>query len=124
MYQTAERTALLLALLYERSGKARIRLSTKTFMLVSGRRNKRSAFVRAVRGELESLVGLALLELGGNRGGFAMLRISALDGAPTVQAKTLLPRSDRDDLSNEELWQEIGTLNEPEADEGEDEEAA
>ena len=99
--------ALQIAVLMKRSEEKRARLSDKTFRLISQREKLRDKFISDVRGCLEDL-GILMVGLG--RGGFAMIWISALEGAPAVTAKKYL--TDRRDLATgkkaeNELWDEL-----------------
>lgn len=107
MYPDASFVALQMAVVMKRSKKKRARLSDKTFRLISQRGTLRDKFISDVRGSLEDL-GVLMVRL--ERGGFAMILISALEGAPAVTAKNYLP--ERRDLATgkrkgNELWQEL-----------------
>ena len=104
MYPSPTRVALTLAVMLKRSGKTRARVSDKTFRLVSRRTNLRGAFVTSVREWLEDF-GVFATEL--DRGGFALVAISALDGAPPITAKQLLPAPERKKITDEALLAEL-----------------
>jgi len=87
MKRTAEETAVLVALLQKRAGRKRARISEKTIRVLSKRRFLRVAFLENLSKELDDL-GLRLVEL--QRGGFGLLSISSLSGAPTILAKQYL----------------------------------
>ncbi len=90
--RTIRETALLIAWLYKRANKTRARISNKTVLVLSKRKKYiRTSFIERLSTELEDL-GLFILEL--ERGGFGLIPISALDGAPAITAKKFL----RDDL--------------------------
>lgn len=98
--RTARETALLIALLYKRANKTRARISNKTVLVLSKRKKYiRTSFIERFSIELEDL-GLFLLEL--ERGGFGLIPISALDGAPAITAKKFL-RDDLRKLRNNEI---------------------
>lgn len=96
------RIALLLAVLLKRSGKTRGRLSEKTLRLLSGRTTLRERLIENVQGALDDL-GVMMVRL--ERGGFALVAYSALEGAPPLTASQLL--KDRKGLSDEDLWEEL-----------------
>lgn len=85
--RTAEQTALLIALLFQRSEQRQARLDTGTIRCLSKRRHIRSAFVKTLTLQLDRL-GLILMELDG--GGFGLLASSTLAGAPTVTIEAYL----------------------------------
>ncbi len=87
MKRSPEETALLISLLFKRSGQKRGRLSGNTIRLLSKRQYLRVAFLHALQEQLDDF-GFVLLEL--ERGGFGIIPISALDGAPAITAKKYL----------------------------------
>jgi hypothetical protein len=87
MKRTIEETAILVALLLKRSGQKRARLSESTIRVLSKRKTLRDAFKERLRSELDD-IGLHLVQL--ERGGFGILPINALDGAPAITAKKYL----------------------------------
>ena len=87
MKRTMEQTALLVATLLKRSGKRRARISEKTIRVLSKRKTLRDSFKELLRGELDDL-GIHLVQL--DRGGFALIAISALEGAEPINAKEYL----------------------------------
>jgi|EBPBio282013_DNA_FD.fasta_scaffold147001_1 hypothetical protein len=101
-YPSAETVALRLAVLLKRLDKTRARVSEKTFGILSRRKTFREAFIVGVRDATEDL-GVLLVRL--DRGGFALITISSLDGAPTAQVKNLMP--DFKKLSDDSLWNEL-----------------
>ncbi len=103
MYTTPVKTALLLAVLLKRSGKTRARASEKTIKLLSGRVRLRGAFIVEVIARLEDF-GVMAVEA--DRGGFSLISIPALEGAPPITAKAFL--SDFRQLSEEDLFAELG----------------
>lgn len=109
-YPTADTVALLLAVLLHRSGKSRARISEKTLKNLSGRtRCLRDAFIAEVQGWAEEY-GVIMVRL--QRGGFALMSIEALEGAPAVMAKTFLAdehaQLKQGSLDTEALLEELG----------------
>ena len=84
MYPPPKEVALLMAVMLKRAEKTRARVSEKTVKTMAGRSALRDAFVFELRQSLEDY-GVLLVRL--DRGGFALVAISALEGAPTVVAK-------------------------------------
>ena len=82
-YRRSETVALLLAAMLHRSGKTRGRISEKTLKLVARRTNLRGAFETEVSDWLNSY-NVWLLPL--DRGGWALVAKSALEGAPPLTA--------------------------------------
>lgn len=91
---TPHQTAILLAVILNRSGQNRARLSGKTIKILGQRRNLRQAFSTQV---IDALIeyGWALFETGG---GYSAVRISTLDAAKPVTAKNGLSKQERDAL--------------------------
>jgi hypothetical protein len=87
MKRTTEETAILVALLLKRSGQKRARLSESTIRVLSKRKTLRDAFKERLRSELDD-IGIHLVQL--ERGGFGIIPINALDGAPAITAKKYL----------------------------------
>lgn len=81
MKRTAQDTATLIALLQKRADRNRARVSEKTIRLLSRRRFLRTAFLDNLSKELDDL-GIHMVEL--ERGGFGIIRVSTLNGAPTI----------------------------------------
>jgi hypothetical protein len=103
-YRTARHTALLIALLLQRSGKNRVRFSDKTVKKLADRERLKSAFVVEV--QLETMnIGVVLVEL--NRGGFGAMWAKPLEGAEVVKAATLLPLSQRNALSETDILEKL-----------------
>src|SRR5258708_3336893 len=88
MKSSAEQTAVLVATLLKRSERRRARVSDKTIRVLSRRRTLRDAFKERLRAELDD-IGIHLVEL--ERGGFGIIPINALDGAPAITAKKYMP---------------------------------
>jgi len=87
MKRSTERTAILVAALLRRSGQRRARISENTIRVLSKRRTLRDAFKERLRAELDD-IGIHLVQL--ERGGFGVIPINALDGAPAITAKKYL----------------------------------
>lgn len=103
IYPTFRTVALRIAVLLKRSGKQRARISDKTLRILSQRGTLREALVSGVRAHLEDL-GIVAIRL--DRGGFALIHASALDGAPSALVKHLMPEYRK--LDDEQLWNELG----------------
>jgi len=101
-----ELVALRLAVLLKRTSKARARVSEKTLRLLSGRSTLREAFLSTVRAHLEDL-NVTFVRL--DRGGFALIATSALEGAPPALVKNLMPNFKT--LSDHDLWNELEPTN-------------
>ena len=97
-----ETVALRLAVLLKRTEKTRARVSEKTLRILSGRTSLRDSFVVSVRNALEDF-GVVSFRL--DRGGFALIATSALEGAPPALVKNLMP--DFKNLSDDKLWNEL-----------------
>lgn len=110
MIETADKTALVLAVMLKRSGKARARISEKTLRLISRRTSLRDAFVVAVEDVLD---GLDIIMVRIPRGGFVLISKASLEGAPplTVKGNPDVPK-----LSQDQLESELG-LTDPDDDE-------
>lgn len=87
MRLTPYQSGLLIALLFKRSEASRARLSELTVRKLSGRTKLRTAFLSDLRTVLDDL-GLAFLEI---ERGFALVPLAALNGAPSITAKKLMP---------------------------------
>jgi hypothetical protein len=101
-YSSVDTVALRLAVLLKRSEKTRARVSEKTLRILSGRSTLRDSFVVGVRNALEEL---SVVSVRLDRGGFALIATSALEGAPTALVKNLMP--DFRKLSDDNLWNEL-----------------
>ncbi len=119
MKRTPADTALLVATLLKRSGKRRARISEKTIRLLSKRKTLRDSFKEMLRGALDDL-DIHLIQL--NIGGFAIIEISALEGADPITAVKFLA----DELKNLKKGSPEGVFDrlrdELEADEADDSE--
>lgn len=88
MYRSYDHIALILAALLKESGRTRLRISDKTFRMASGRPTAiRRALVEGVEGWLADY-GVMMIEL--DRGGYALIATSALEGAPSTTLKRTL----------------------------------
>lgn len=117
MYETSMDTALLLAVMLRRSKKTRGRVSEKTIKFVSRRERLKGAFLADLRGELEEL-GVMMVPL--DRGGYALVAMSALEGAPTILARDFIIDEVRSmhgsSLNRAALWKELGFEKEADTD--------
>ena len=109
MYPHPRIVALLLALMVHRQKKARARISEKTLRSVSRRSTIRGSFLSDLGGELED-IGYVLVSLA--RGGYALIAISALEGAPSLLARDHIAEELRSlrngTLDEAALWRELG----------------
>jgi hypothetical protein len=87
MMRTIEQTAILVAVLLKRAEAKRARVSDKTIRVLSKRKTLRVVFLSELVAALDDL-GVHMVEL--ERGGFGLIPISALDGAPSILAKNYL----------------------------------
>ena len=110
--RTPFQAALLITLLFKRSEKNRARISDTTVRKLAQRERLRSAFIDTLTDELDGL-GIVLIEL--ERGGFGLIHVSTLNGAPSITAKKYLKddlkrirrkESDFDDIMDEIGWYE------------------
>ncbi len=85
--RTPEETALLIALLLQRSEQKHARISLPTLRRLSKRRHIRMAFLSMVEDHLDDL-GVILFEL--ERGGYGLIPSRALEGAQIITAKQYL----------------------------------
>jgi hypothetical protein len=92
---SAYQTALLVALMFNRSGFKRARLTSKTLCVISGRTNLRSHFIVQLQAELDDL-GLILFE---SDRGFGLIRYSLLNGAMVLSESSHIA----DELADIEL---------------------
>lgn len=89
MYPSPKQAALLIALMLKRAEKTRARVSEKTVKLICERSMLRDAFLYDLRRWLEDF-GVLLVRL--ERGGFTLVAVSALEGAPPIFAKDSLAK--------------------------------
>ncbi len=101
-YPTPDTVALRLAVLLKRTEKTRARVSEKTLRILSGRSTLRDSFVIDLRNALEDL---SVVSVRLDRGGFALIATSALEGAPPALAKNLMPEFKK--YTDDELWREL-----------------
>jgi hypothetical protein len=85
--RTAQQTAVLVALLFKRSGERRARVSEKTIRRLAKRSHLRTVFLKQLLDHTDDL-GLTMTEL--PRGGYGILPSSALEGAKPITAKKYL----------------------------------
>lgn len=117
MKPSPQLVALRIALLFKRFGKTRARITDKTFRMLSERVTIRDVFSADVRNKLEDL-GISATQLA--RGGFSLITISALDGAPPITVKKYLAETPWKSLSDDELWEIVNDENQDEQDLAED----
>lgn len=82
----ADDAALLIALLYKRAARSRIRLSESTVKRISGRKKLRVVFLNELKAAMDDL-GYIFVDI--DRG-FAVMPFEALNGAAAATAKRLL----------------------------------
>ncbi len=92
---SAYQSALLVALMFNRSGLKRARLTSKTLCNISGRVSLRSHFIVQLQAELDDL-GLILFE---SERGFGLIRYSLLNGAMVLSESSHIA----DELADIEL---------------------
>lgn len=106
----ANETALLLAVIFKRSGAARARISDKTLKLLGYREKLRCSFAGRV-GEHLSDLGMILIEL--DTGGYGLMPSKALEAAKAITAKKWMTEEEVDRLKDgrlfdiDELWNEL-----------------
>lgn len=109
MYTSARLVAVLLATMLHRADLTRARISDRTLRIVSRRTTLRDAFIGNVRAWLEDL-GVELFSL--DRGGYALVAISALDGARAITARRLISEElqyvRNGTIDEGALWAELG----------------
>jgi len=96
MYRTAKQTACLLAVVLNRSGQSRARVSAKTIKILAIRTNLRSAFVVELIAALADGYDWILFELAS--GGYGAVQAKALEAAKSVTAKRWLTDEERKEL--------------------------
>lgn len=118
--RTRYQTALLLALLVKRSGERRVRVSAKTFKMLSGRKQLRSSFVVDVSEHLQGDFGVYLTEL--DTGGYGLIYAKSLEAAKAALGTKLLTQEElsllkrREDLNWTGLEEELTDLDDEEED--------
>lgn len=101
---TAQQTAVLLAVVLNRSGQNRARVSSKTIKLLGQRHNLRSAFFTLVAEALLEY-GWALIEI---PGGYSASKLSTLSAAKAVTAKNLLTDAERKAVKDDKSdWRKL-----------------
>ncbi|GGX23289.1 hypothetical protein [Undibacterium macrobrachii] len=117
MYPSSKQVALIIAVLFKRSEKTRARVSEKTIKSLARRTTLRSAFTSDLRCWLEDF-GILLVQL--DRGGFALVTIAALEGAPTILAKNYVKEERKalasGTLNEDTLFEELGITSEEDED--------
>lgn len=93
--RTPRETAILLAVILNRSEQSRARVSAKTVKLLAIRKNLRLAFTMQLIVEIAEF-GWILFEI--NSGGFGAVQAKALEAAKPVTAKRLLSDDERSAL--------------------------
>ena len=119
MKRTAEETAILVALLQKRARVKRARISEKTIRVLSKRRTLRTVFLDRLSKELDEL-GIHMVEI--DRGGFGIIPIRALDGAPAILAKTFLSDDLKKLKRSEQVFAKFRAELEQDVEEGQEEE--
>ena len=89
--RTARQTAILLAVILNRSGQSRARISAKTILHLARRQRLRVAFLQNIMDELLEF-DWVLAEVGG---GFGAVRASALEAAKAVTGRRFLTAEER-----------------------------
>ncbi|MCZ4289712.1 hypothetical protein [Hoeflea alexandrii] len=120
MNRTSTQTACLLAVILQRSGNTRARVSAKTIRILSKRTQLRSAFIVELIAVLADRYDWILFELA--VGGYGAVKASTLEAARPVTAKRLLTDDERQALrrknaSFDQFEEEVA----PEHDQPEDE---
>lgn len=96
MNRTVDETALLLAVILNRSAQSRARVSTKTLKLLARRTHLRSVFIVQLTTTLADRYDWILTELA--TGGYGAVQAKALEAAKPVTAKRYLTDDERKDL--------------------------
>jgi hypothetical protein len=92
MLRSAEETAILLAVILNRSGQTRARVSAKTIKILGKRSDLRRSFAAAVTDAMPEY-GWIIFEIG--RAGYGAIRAEVLTAAKAVTAKRLLTEDER-----------------------------
>jgi hypothetical protein len=85
-------TAMLLAVLFHKTGEVRIRVSEKTVKLFGLRKRLRPAFTVAVMEQLSTEFSLGMIDL--DIGGFAIFSIKKLESSKAYTAKRMFEESE------------------------------
>jgi hypothetical protein len=109
--RSVEETAIILALIFKRSGLGQARMNDKTIRLVSGRKRLEGSFRQNLKDELGEY-GMEIVRL--DTGDHALIKVSALEAAEAVTAaKTLTPEQlqrlrDGEPFELKQLLNELG----------------
>ncbi len=95
MLRTAEETALVIAVIFKRSGQTRARMGANTIRLASGRAHLRGAFMTLLVDALAQY-GVGIIELA--TGGFGLIQTKALEAAKSVTARKQLSEDEKERL--------------------------
>ncbi len=118
--RTAAETAILLAVILNRSGQTRARVSAKTVKILAIRKNLRSAFVIEVIGALAEYSWI-LFEI--SSGGYGAVHAKTLEAAKSATAKRLLTQDERRELKRGTIdWDALRKEASPEREEPDDDE--
>jgi hypothetical protein len=116
----AQQTAILLAVILNRSGQPRARVSAKTIKMLGARRHLRRAFVSELTDSIAEY-SWTLSEI--DSGGYAAIRTKALESAKPVTAKRWLTDEERRTLKRGKAnWSTFETEAAPELEESEEDE--
>lgn len=112
-------TAALLALMLHRSGKSRGRITKRTLETIAGRTRIHPSFFSRVQGCLEEC-DVVILE--NSRGGYSLISVPALDGAPVMSSASV--RDDIQELKKtgnlNAIWKELEFEVDDQMDDGDD----
>lgn len=95
MRRNPEDVALLLAVIFLRSGEKRARVSEKTLKLLGYRERLKAAFVVAVSDALLDYYDLCLIQIDG---GFGIIPTKSLEAAKSITAKKFLEEEELDSI--------------------------
>lgn len=99
MNRTPEEAALILAVLFQRSGEKRARISEKTLKLIGYRERLKAAFIVNVTEALADYHDLCLIQISN---GFGIIPNKSLEAAKAITAKKILTKEELDSLRNGE----------------------
>ncbi len=120
MNRTVEETALLIAVILNRSGQNRARISAKTIKLLARRSHLRSAFVVELIATLADRHEWIMFELA--IGGYGAVQAKALEAAKPVTAKRWLTDEERKALRTGDTdWEAFEEEATPDQDQADDE---
>jgi hypothetical protein len=109
--RSVEETAVILAVIFKRSGLGEARMSDQTIRMVSGRKRLEGSFRQNLKDELGEY-GLEIVRF--DAGDQALIRVSALEAASTVTATETLKLEEMeairagDSLDLKQLLNELG----------------